>query len=741
MEKLPISVLFVDDEKTLRLVYEKLIGSWVDKMYLASNGQEGFEIYNQYQPDLVITDIRMPVMNGLDMTLMIRRQYPQARIVILSAYSEASFLIRAIEGGVKDFLIKPVDNHVLHKAIIEQAEEILIGRKIREEESRRIKAEIELRHNEQVLQAVNEIAAHLINFGYNDSSIDFTLRTLGQAAQVSRVYFFQNFNHNGSSYSRQTHEWTADNIGSESDNELLAAVPHTDTSFARWARELGQRHIIHGLIRNFPPEEQAALSPQNILSIVAIPVFVQGEWFGFIGFDDCIEERIWTKSEIDTLSAAANLIGAAIYRTSIANQLRVLNAELEERVKSRTETLEKEVAEHKITESLLRQSEEKYRSIFENANDAIFLCIDNQIRLTNPRFSELTGFSPEYVLGRSFLDFVSPDDHHFQHSGKEKPHCPEGIIEPSDIKLITADGIFKWVEIKSRLILWDGQQGFLTFLTDIHKRKLLENELRELNTNLEARVESELRHREKQQQIVVQKSKLESLGELSAGMAHEINQPLGGLSMSIDNILDELDFGHLDKEYLTRKFDLMFKDIDRIRRIIEHVRIFSRDHQNTDFEVFNLSEVIRNSLLLVSKLFENNQIELQVKIDDLECCVFGNPFQLEQVVLNVLSNARHAVEKKQIESDAGYQKKVSIESFTEKDTHFLVITDNGIGISEEILDNVFNPFFTTKSANEGTGLGLSVSYGIIRSMNGNIEIESIKNEFTKVSIQIPVYLQ
>lgn len=741
MEKLPISVLFVDDEKTLRLVYEKLIGNWVQKIYLASNGLEGYELYAEHTPDLVITDIRMPVMNGLDMTLMIRRQYPQARIIILSAYSEANFLIRAIEGGVKDFLIKPVDNHVLLKSITEQAEEIRLGRKMLEEESRRIKAEIELRHNEQVLQAVNETAAHFINFGYNDSSVQFVLHTLGTAARVSRVYFFQNFKVDGKDYCKQTHEWTANNIGSESENELLFAVPHTDISFARWASELSQRHIIHGLIRNFPIEEQAVLGPQNILSIVAIPVFVQKEWYGFIGFDDCVEERIWTKSEIDTLSAAANLFGSAIYRTSIANQLKTLNVELEERVKIRTETLEKEVAEHKITESLLRQSEEKYRSIFENANDAIFLCINTQIKLTNPRFFEFTGFSPEDVLGRSFLDFVSPDDHHYLLRRKEMSHCPNNTFESFDIKLITADASLKWVEIKSRSILWDGQQGFLSFLTDIHKRKLLENELRELNTNLEARVETELRHREKQQQLVMQKSKLESLGELSAGMAHEINQPLGGLSMSIDNILDELNSGKLDEEYLNRKFDLMFKDIERIRRIIEHVRIFSRDHQNTDFEVFNLSKVIQNSLLLVNKLFENNQIELRVNINDLECCVFGNPFQLEQVILNVLSNARHAVEKKQIESGSEYQKRVSIESFTEKDAHFINICDNGIGIGEEILGNVFNPFFTTKNADEGTGLGLSVSYGLVRSMNGNIEIESTKHEFTKVSIQIPLYTQ
>ena len=172
----------------------------------------------------------------------------------------------------------------------------------------------------------------------------------------------------------------------------------------------------------------------------------------------------------------------------------------------------------------------------------------------------------------------------------------------------------KWVEIKSKSINWEGKNGLLTFIADINARKTFESDLKELNANLESRVLIELKNREKQQELFLHKSKLESLGELSAGMAHEINQPLGGLSMSLDNILDGLNNKGIQPEYLNKKINLMFDDISRIRQLIDHVRVFSRDQQVEDQRVFDIVDVINNSLLLVNKLYISNRINLSVSI-------------------------------------------------------------------------------------------------------------------------------
>ena len=117
--------------------------------------------------------------------------------------------------------------------------------------------------------------------------------------------------------------------------------------------------------------------------------------------------------------------------------------------------------------------------------------------------------------------------------------------------------------------------------------------------------------------------------------------------------------------------------------------------------------------------------------------VYGNPFRLEQVFLNILSNARYAVEKKQQGSPNDYSKTIVIELSSTHDKHTITISDNGIGIPEAQLTNIFDPFFTTKNAQDGTGLGLSISYGIVTSMNGTIAAQSKEKEFTNIIINLP----
>ncbi|MDP2236097.1 MAG: response regulator [Bacteroidales bacterium] len=740
MEKSEISVLFVDDEKILRTVYGKLIGDIVENVFLAENGQQGLEIYQKYIPDLVITDIKMPLMNGLDMTVMIKKLNPQARVILLSAYSESHYFIRAIDIGVKVFLLKPVENHKLFRIIDEQVHEIQLEKKMFLEEQRRIKAEHSLFRNEQILQAVSEVGERLIQSGYNKKSINYALSRLGQGAQVSRVYIFEVFKKDHEQYIKQTYEWIAEGIKSEMENLILQELPVKDPSFLRWAEIFSEKKTVYGLVKDFPKAERELIESQDIVSIIAVPIFVENEWFGFIGFDDCLYERIWTISEANTLMTAANIIGAAIYRSSIEEKLKKLNAELELRVRQRTRKLENEISERKLAEELLKQSEEKYRLVFENANDGIFLSINSKIQFINPRFYELTGYYPYQLTGKSFLDIIHPEFKEIVAQNYNKRLTGEDAMISYDIKIIDANDNEKWVEIKSSLIKWENDNAVLTFLTDVDARKRFEHELLHLNLNLEERVKKELKNREKQQQLFLQKSKLESLGELSAGIAHEINQPLGGISMSIENILDELNTNNISEDYLRNKISLMFSDIERIREIINHVRLFSREQDYNNHFPINLVEVVNNTLLLVNRLLIDNYIDLKIIVKEPSVMVLGNPLQLEQVLLNILSNAKHAVEKKSKNLGTDYSKKISMSILTKESFAGIEVEDNGVGIPNHLLNNIFDPFFTTKKADEGTGLGLSISYGIIRDMHGHIEVKSKEGEFTKISIFLPIYI-
>jgi len=258
-----------------------------------------------------------------------------------------------------------------------------------------------------------------------------------------------------------------------------------------------------------------------------------------------------------------------------------------------------------------------------------------------------------------------------------------------------------------------------------------------LNRNLESRIKEEIKRVNDQQQLLAQKSKLESIGELSAGLAHEINQPLGGLSMGIENILFNTSDNGIDEEYLKNKIDLLFKDIERIRKIIEHVRLFSRDQDNLVVEQFSVNEVIENALSLVSKQFDSNNVELVVNVPSHNVFTMGNKYRLEQVILNLLSNSRQAVDEKSNKNNSGFAKQISIEMIDNDPVSIITITDNGIGIKKKIISKIFDPFFTTKSEKKGTGLGLSISYGIISEMQGSIDVDSNEGEFTTITIQLP----
>lgn len=732
-----ISLLYVEDEKILRTIYEKLLRDKIADLFFAENGEEGFEAYLKYKPDLIITDIKMPVMNGLDMIRKIKKINPEARIGIMSAYSESHYFMRAIESGVKGFLLKPIDNHKLFDFINTQVKEILLEKQVIEEEKKRKIAETALLRNEAILQSVSDVAEILLRDGYQPNSIKSIIATLGIATQVSRVYIFEVYERDGKTYCNQTYEWASFGTSQQIENPGLQEVLLSDGNFKRWGEQLSSRNSLFGNVREFPDDEKDTLKAQEIESIMVVPIFIDDKWFGFIGFDDCIHERNWSVVESNTLMTAANIIGASIQRSKAEDALRNLNAELEERVKLRTIDLENEVVERRTAEDLLRDSEEKYRLIFENANDGIFLSVNGKIQFINPKAFELTGYLPKQVIGKIFTDFVHPDYRELVLSNHFKRLKGEMIQESYDIQIIVSDGSYKWVELKSNLINWDDSPVVLTFMTDINTRKIFEKELRELNQNLEQRVKEELGRLDKQQQLLIQKSKLESLGELSAGIAHEVSQPLTGLSMSLDNILFEATNNTISPDYLHAKIRLMFDDIGRIRKIMQHVREFSRDKNATSEEIININHVINNALSFVNRLYIDHHIDLEVNMGIQHVLAKGDAFQLEQVILNMLSNARYAVEQKAKLQPKDYRKVIAIKSYSRDKRLIIEIADNGIGIPEKHINNIFDPFFSTKKEADGTGLGLSISYGIIKSMQGEIFVESKEHEYTRLFIQLP----
>lgn len=735
MEKLGISMLLVEDDKVIRNIYKQILSKHVLKLYIANDGEEGYNSYLENNPDLILTDIKMPVMNGLDMTKKIRENDKSMRIIIMSAYGESRFFLKAIETGVKGFLVKPVKTEHLLRVIREQANDILLEKRLEEEAVKRHAAEKELDRGESILRALSRATATFFSRGVNDKTVNEVLKLIGERADVSRAYIFKLHETNEGKFISHIYEWVAQGIVPQINNEFLQNIPTSDPVFKSWEERMSRRQNIVGIINDFSEPTKAVLLEQDIRSILAIPIFVKNSWWGFIGFDDCIRDRIWTDAEINALEMLAFNLGGAIYRKEVEEEMTRLNASLETRVWERTKDLELEVAERTITENLFRDSEEKYRLIYENANDGILLIMNNIISLVNPKMIEIVGLLPKNIIGKSFSSLVNPE-----YTKKVKDYFEKRVesinIENGELQVQMLNG--KWLELKSTGILWDLEPASLVFITDITKRKNAEEDLNELNRNLEKRIEEEINRVNAQQQLLVQKSKLESIGELSAGLAHEINQPLGGISMGLENILFNINEDGVDDDYLKKKVNVLFKDIDRIQKIIEHVRLFSRDQDNSIIEIISVNKVIVNALSLVSKQFAGRNIELVISVADGMIEASGNQYRLEQVLLNLLSNARYAVDEKakQVKPDS-FDKRISLDLIKNSSGAIITITDNGIGIKKEIISKIFNPFFTTKSEEKGTGLGLSISYGIISEMQGVIEVESEEGKFTRVIMKLP----
>lgn len=217
----------------------------------------------------------------------------------------------------------------------------------------------------------------------------------------------------------------------------------------------------------------------------------------------------------------------------------------------------------------------------------------------------------------------------------------------------------------------------------------------------------------------IQASKLALLGELSASLAHEISQPLGAIELSTDNIALHLEQaqGGIKKAYIAEKLERTRNAAQKARKVIDHLRRFGRNAKEDPTPV-DLRDVLYNATDLMRDQFTTANIELIIARSEHATFVIGHPIQLEQVVVNLLANARDAV------ADRLSDPRVSITLGVEGDLVSVSVADNGPGVPEAIQRDIFDAFYTTKAIGKGTGLGLSVSRGIIADLEGDLTLSS-----------------
>ncbi len=393
------------------------------------------------------------------------------------------------------------------------------------------------------------------------------------------------------------------------------------------------------------------------------------------------------------------------------------------------------------SDNALKISEEKYRLIVENTTDGVYIYRNNHFVFFNKRLQIALGYTFTELNDMNIWDLIHPDDFNYIKKTIKKRTKKNKIRLFYEARVLTKNGEIKICEFTTKEIIFNDSPAILGIVHDITELRNAENELKEFNKYLESKVTEEFKKREEQEHALIQKSKLEFLGEMAAGMSHEINQPLTGISMGMENILNKINAYNIETEYFQSKINNIFHYVNRIQHIIEHVRTFSRDQQYAVFEKFSVNDTINNTLLLVEKPYSANKINININFNNSEYYIKGNKYRLEQVILNLLSNSKDALEEKSKKTSSPIKKNIDINVNCNDTNVYIVIKDNGIGIKNQNIDNIFEPFYTSKEANKGTGLGLSIVYGIIKEFQGEIFTESKLNEYTIMKMAFPKYIE
>jgi len=361
----------------------------------------------------------------------------------------------------------------------------------------------------------------------------------------------------------------------------------------------------------------------------------------------------------------------------------------------------------------LKENEEKYRTMVNASPDGVVLIdLEGKIKEISDIGIELFGAKTrEDLAGKHFYRFVT------DYSKKNIRDIISNIL---------TEGHVKNIELKLKKI----DQSF--FLSEISATLIQNNDVTPLSIIVVIR---DVSQRKKIQANQIHADRMANLGQMAAGMAHEINQPLNIISMVVDKILFETEkTHHVDIPMLKDKSNKIFENLTRIRNIIDHIRVFSRNNVDYIPIAFNINLSIENAVSMISEQFKHYSIVIDMQLDERIPELVGNTYQFEQVIINLLTNARDAIfEKKNVRVEYT-DFRIGIKTFLEKNLLIIEVTDNGIGISEDDIDNIMLPFFSTKEEGKGTGLGLLICYQIIKDMGGIIDISSTKFQQTNIKL-------
>ena len=362
----------------------------------------------------------------------------------------------------------------------------------------------------------------------------------------------------------------------------------------------------------------------------------------------------------------------------------------------------------------LKKSEEHLRKVFLAADDAILTTdTEGKITLWGESSERMFGYPKEDIVGKPFETLLAAgaDPGLLPHMRAE-PHSQsrwEGEVSYRRKNGTSFDG---WCVTTGLLDENGGGLGHLSIVRDVTEKKQMQVQL-------------------------IQADKMASLGELAAGVAHEINNPLSGILSNAEFLQEEIPADDHERQ---EEIQEIVSNSQRIKTIVQDLLNFSRQKGSQEVSVFSITDAIESSLNLVGHHIELDHIKIMKEIHRHLPPVRASYNQIEQVLINLLTNARHALNERYPDRNENKTMTLRTEEVVIQGKAFVrfELTDQGVGIPEEDLDKVCMPFFTTKQPGKGTGLGLSISYNIIQQHGGHMRFESKEGEHTTAIFELPV---
>jgi len=506
--------------------------------------------------------------------------------------------------------------------------------------------------------------------------------------------------------------------------------------------------------------EKVVVELRNLRSLLFLPFIQEKEVLGILILGTCNKSREFSKEEIDLGQTVANQLSIGIQNALLHHDLFEKNIKLEKEIKERL------IAENSLLEAKIKleQSEHMYRSLFDQAAEGILLMdMEGKLVQVNRAFAEMHGYSVDEIKKMNITDLDVLKEGTFLDRDDVKKKVMAGETVQMEVEHYHKDGHVFPLYVIIQILRLNEENYSLCFHQDMTNQKRIEKELKNHHDNIEKMVMEKtaeldnaieelktvndelfnknkiinkqntqlkrtLKNLKEAQSRLIQSEKMASLGILTAGVAHEINNPLNyimGSYLALESYFKENQCK--DQDLIDKLMFSLRTGLDKATDIVKGLNLFSRENQafNEDCEI---QIILENCLTILSNRIKD-RINVSRQFTEDNPVVKGNVGQLHRAFLNILTNAVQAIE------NIG---KIDIATRRKGDLVIIEIKDSGAGVDKENLTKITDPFFTTKDPGEGTGLGLSITYSIIMDHKGSMEFSSTKGKGTRVKISLPI---